>query len=103
MTSHPGGEWVYYGTEVTDKTGRITFTIPPDKCLTYGIYPVKMIVRGDHTSADFYLVVVPPKTECVVFSIDGSFTASVSVTGKDPKVRAGAVDIVRYVAKNPSI
>jgi membrane-associated phosphatidylinositol transfer protein len=32
-----------------------------------------------------------------VFSIDGSFTASVSVTGRDPKVRAGAVDIVRCV------
>lgn len=54
--------------------------------------------RGDHTSVDFYLAVVPPQTECVVFSIDGSFTASVSVTGRDPKVRAGAVDIVRYVA-----
>lgn len=45
---------------------------------------------------DFVLTVVPPKTECVVFSIDGSFTASMSVTGKDPKVRPGAVDIVRH-------
>lgn len=51
--------------------------------------------RGDHTSATLYLTVVPPKTESVVFSIDGSFTASVSVTGRDPKVRAGAVDVVR--------
>lgn len=54
-------------------------------------------MRGDHTSVDFYLAVVPPKTETIVFSIDGSFTASVSVTGRDPKVRAGAVDIVRFV------
>ena len=46
---------------------------------------------------DFYLTVLPPKTECVVFSIDGSFTASVSIMGKDPKVRAGAVDVVRFV------
>jgi hypothetical protein len=53
------------------------------------------LFRGDHTSVDFYMAVVPPKTECVVFSIDGSFTASMSVTGRDPKVRAGAVDIVR--------
>lgn len=51
--------------------------------------------RGDHTYADCYLTVVPPSTECVVFSIDGSFTASVSIMGKDPKVRAGAVDVVR--------
>lgn len=54
-----------------------------------------MVVRGDHTSVDFFMAVVPPKTECIVFSIDGSFTASVSVTGRDPKVRAGAVDVVR--------
>lgn len=56
-----------------------------------------MIFRGDHTFVDFFLTVIPPKTECVVFSIDGSFTASMSVSGKDPKVRAGAVDIVRYI------
>lgn len=35
--------------------------------------------------------------ECVVFSIDGSFAASVSIMGSDPKVRAGAVDVVRQV------
>lgn len=32
----------------------------------------------------------------MVFSIDGSFAASVSIMGSDPKVRAGAVDVVRY-------
>lgn len=96
MKDHPAGEWGYIATEVTDKTGRIYHTLSEDKALGYGIYPVKMVVRGDHTSVDFYLAVVPPKTECVVFSIDGSFTASVSVTGRDPKVRAGAVDVVRY-------
>lgn len=34
----------------------------------------------------------------MVFSIDGSFAASVSIMGSDPKVRAGAVDVVRSVA-----
>ncbi|XP_025836899.1 protein retinal degeneration B isoform X2 [Agrilus planipennis] len=96
MKDAPAGEWSHIATEVTDKTGRITYTIPDDKSLGYGLYPVKMVVRGDHTSVDFFLAVVPPKTECVVFSIDGSFTASVSVTGRDPKVRAGAVDVVRH-------
>ncbi|KAF5282248.1 hypothetical protein FQR65_LT14380 [Abscondita terminalis] len=91
-----GGEWLQVATEVTDKTGRITFTIPEDKSLSYGLYPIKMVVRGDHTAVDFFLAVVPPKTECIVFSIDGSFTASMSVTGRDPKVRAGAVDVVRH-------
>ncbi|CAL4124988.1 unnamed protein product, partial [Meganyctiphanes norvegica] len=96
MRDPPGGDWQQLVTEVADKTGRIFFTIPPDKQLGYGMYPVKMVVRGDHTSCNLYLTVVPNKTECVVFSIDGSFTASVSVTGKDPKVRAGAVDVVRH-------
>ena len=32
----------------------------------------------------------------MVFSIDGSFTSSVSLSGKDPKVRPGAVDVVRF-------
>lgn len=90
------GEWTFLSTEVTDKNGRINYVIPKDKGMTYGIFPVKMTVRGDHTCLEFLLAVVPQKTECVVFSIDGSFTASVSVTGKDPKVRAGAVDVVRH-------
>lgn len=54
--------------------------------------------RGDHTFADSYLTVIPRGTEFVVFSIDGSFAASVSIMGSDPKVRAGAVDVVRYLA-----
>ncbi|KAK4309749.1 hypothetical protein Pmani_018626 [Petrolisthes manimaculis] len=96
MRDPPGGDWQQVSTEVTDKTGRVAFTLPPDKALSCGMYPVKMVVRGDHTSATMYLTVVPPRTECAVFSIDGSFTASVSVSGKDPKVRAGAVDVVRH-------
>ncbi|XP_076054545.1 retinal degeneration B isoform X16 [Oratosquilla oratoria] len=96
MQDPPGGDWLHLTTEQTDKNGRVIFNIPSEKALSYGMYPVKMVVRGDHTSCTMYLAVVPPKTECVVFSIDGSFAASVSVTGRDPKVRAGAVDVVRH-------
>lgn len=73
-------------------------------CIVYCLYfmfslPVVMLswflYRGDHTWVDSNLAVLPPKTESVVFSIDGSFTASVSIRGKDPKVRAGAVYVVR--------
>ncbi len=56
-----------------------------------------ILCRGDHTSLDLFMAVVPAKTEAVVFSIDGSLTASVSVSGRDPKVRAGSIDVVRYV------
>ncbi|XP_022208491.2 protein retinal degeneration B isoform X3 [Drosophila obscura] len=96
MKDPPAGEWTFLTTEMTDKNGRISYSIPDQLSLGYGIYPVKMVVRGDHTSVDCYMAVVPPLTECVVFSIDGSFTASMSVTGRDPKVRAGAVDVCRH-------
>ncbi|RUS73636.1 hypothetical protein EGW08_018609, partial [Elysia chlorotica] len=95
MKQPPTGDWVLVGTDQTDSHGRLIYTIPAEHRLSQGMYPVKLIVRGDHTSVDMYLAVLPPKTETVVFSIDGSFTASVSIMGKDPKVRAGAVDVVR--------
>ncbi|XP_061672325.1 membrane-associated phosphatidylinositol transfer protein 2-like isoform X2 [Syngnathoides biaculeatus] len=96
MTQPPSGEWVYFNTEVTNSSGRVSFVLPDDKRLGVGVYPVKMVVRGDHTFADSYLTVIPRGTEFVVFSIDGSFAASVSIMGSDPKVRAGAVDVVRH-------
>lgn len=58
-------------------------------------FSVFSIHRGDQTSAEAYLTVLPRGMECVVFSIDGSFAASVSIMGSDPKVRPGAVDVVR--------
>uniref|UniRef100_A0A4W6BV73 Phosphatidylinositol transfer protein membrane associated 2 n=1 Tax=Lates calcarifer TaxID=8187 RepID=A0A4W6BV73_LATCA len=96
MTQPPSGEWVYFDTELTNSSGRISYVIPENKRLGIGVYPVKMVVRGDHTFADSYLTILPRGTEFVVFSIDGSFAASVSIMGSDPKVRAGAVDVVRY-------
>uniref|UniRef100_A0A8C9Y3Z8 Phosphatidylinositol transfer protein membrane associated 2 n=1 Tax=Sander lucioperca TaxID=283035 RepID=A0A8C9Y3Z8_SANLU len=96
MTQPPSGEWVYFNTQVTNSSGRVSFAIPEKKRLGIGVYPVKMVVRGDHTCADSYLTAVPRGTEFVVFSIDGSFAASVSIMGSDPKVRAGAVDVVRH-------
>nr|XP_039255397.1 membrane-associated phosphatidylinositol transfer protein 2-like isoform X1 [Styela clava]XP_039255473.1 membrane-associated phosphatidylinositol transfer protein 2-like isoform X1 [Styela clava] len=89
-------EWSLIATEVTDSHGKITCSVANDKRLPLGIFPVKMVVRGDLTIADSYLAVLPPHTDCVIFSIDGSFAASVSIMGSDPKVRPGSVDIVRH-------
>ncbi|KAG8456052.1 hypothetical protein GDO86_002015 [Hymenochirus boettgeri] len=96
MTQPPAGEWVYFDTEISNSSGRVSYVIPENKRLGIGVYPVKMVVRGDHTYADSYITVLPKGTEFVVFSIDGSFAASVSIMGSDPKVRAGAVDVVRH-------
>ncbi|XP_016835074.1 membrane-associated phosphatidylinositol transfer protein 2 isoform X4 [Cricetulus griseus] len=96
MMQPPSGEWLYLDTLVTNSSGRVTYTIPETHRLGVGVYPIKMVVRGDHTFADSYITVLPKGTEFVVFSIDGSFAASVSIMGSDPKVRAGAVDVVRH-------
>jgi len=96
MKEPPSGEWTFLATELTDKSGRVTYKIPEKEKLGYGVYPVKMVVRGDHTLLASQMAVVPCQTEAVIFSIDGSFTASVSVSGKDPKVRPSSVDVVRH-------
>uniref|UniRef100_A0A452QMQ7 Phosphatidylinositol transfer protein membrane associated 1 n=1 Tax=Ursus americanus TaxID=9643 RepID=A0A452QMQ7_URSAM len=96
MTQPLSGKWIHFGTEVTNSSGRLTFPVPLERALGIGVYPVRMVVRGDHTYAECCLTVVARGTEAVVFSIDGSFTASVSIMGSDPKVRAGAVDVVRH-------
>ncbi|CAH6793473.1 membrane-associated phosphatidylinositol transfer protein 1 isoform X1 [Phodopus roborovskii] len=96
MTQPLSGKWIHFGTEVTNSSGRLTFPVPSERALGIGVYPVRMVVRGDHTYAECCLTVVARGTEAVVFSIDGSFTASVSIMGSDPKVRAGAVDVVRH-------
>nr|XP_032635192.1 membrane-associated phosphatidylinositol transfer protein 3-like [Chelonoidis abingdonii] len=96
MTEPSSGRWVYFDTEITNSSGRISYNIPKQKRLRVGVYPIKMVVRGDQSNALSYLTVLPPGMECVVFSIDGSFAASVSIMGSDPKVRAGAVDVVRH-------
>ncbi|CAB1432824.1 unnamed protein product [Pleuronectes platessa] len=96
MTQPQSGRWVHFDTEVANSSGRVTYTIPKSKKLGQGVYPIKMVVKGDQTSAEAYLTVLPRGMECVVFSIDGSFAASVSIMGSDPKVRPGAVDVVRH-------
>ncbi|ESN96762.1 hypothetical protein HELRODRAFT_67527 [Helobdella robusta] len=89
------GQEEHLSTELTDQNGRIVYHIPEHKKLSAGLYSVNMTVRVDQSSASFYMVVLPARTEVVVFSIDGSFTASVSIMGRDPKVKPGAVDVVR--------
>ncbi len=89
-------DWKYYSSELTDNHGKLKYVLPNEKRLSLGMYMVKMIVKCDHTVVEFNLTVLPANTESVVFSIDGSFAANISFSGTDPKVRAGAVDVVRH-------
>ena len=82
MKDPPVGDWVHVATEVTDKHGRLSFSLPSEHIMGYGVFPVRMLVRGDHSMLHMNLCCVPPQTETVVFSIDGSFAGSMSLTGK---------------------
>lgn len=89
-----GGDWQLIKTDLTDSHGKITFEL--GKRLPVGIHCVKLIVHGDHSFLDLYVAVAPLLEQFVVFSVDGSLTGSMSVTGRDPRVRPGAIDVVRY-------
>ncbi len=89
-------EWKLYANAVTDSHGKLKYELPKEKSLPLGMYKVRMVVKCDHTQVEFYLAVLPLNTDAVVFSIDGSFAANISFSGTDPKVRAGAVDVVRH-------
>lgn len=45
MTQPQSGRWVNFDTEVTNSSGRVTYTIPKSKQLGLGVYPVKMVVK----------------------------------------------------------
>uniref|UniRef100_H3DFL3 Membrane-associated phosphatidylinositol transfer protein 3 n=1 Tax=Tetraodon nigroviridis TaxID=99883 RepID=H3DFL3_TETNG len=96
MTQPQSGHWVHFDTEMANSSGRVAYTIPKSKKLGLGVYPIKMVVKGGSDERRGLLTVLPRAMECVVFSIDGSFAASVSIMGSDPKVRPGAVDVVRH-------
>uniref|UniRef100_A0A1I8FNN1 DDHD domain-containing protein n=1 Tax=Macrostomum lignano TaxID=282301 RepID=A0A1I8FNN1_9PLAT len=84
------GEWSYVGSCNTDSHGKAVFTVPAERRLAQGV------PRATIQSADLNLAVLPPATECVVFSVDGSFAASVSINGRRSKSSPGAVDVVRH-------
>ena len=77
------GSWAYVCTEVTDSSGRIRFSLPEQIHLPDGLYPIKMTAESDPDHPVIItLAIVPPQTEVVVFSVDGSFAASLSLMGK---------------------
>lgn len=45
MTQPQSGRWVHFDTEVTNSSGRVTYTIPKSKKLSLGVYPIKMVVK----------------------------------------------------------
>lgn len=109
----PCGEWKLLATEKTsngewgrvygidDDGGRIFYEISANDHLTEGVYPVRMLVRGDYSLAAFSLFVVKPNTQAVVFDIDGTLTTKDSELHQEllngdyvPEAYLNAVDVV---------
>jgi len=105
--------WVFIKTCVTDQEGKVKLALNDEKLEPIShhlrkagkIVPYKWQVSVDRSFAIAYLWTVDSKTEpdfnksttkSVIFSIDGAFAGSKSATGSDPKVKPGAVDLVRF-------
>ncbi|VEL27361.1 unnamed protein product, partial [Protopolystoma xenopodis] len=83
QTRPPQGPWSYLGTEVTDPAGRIIFRVPDQRRLSLGLHSIRLTPLSDSTHfVQLTLAVLPIRTEIVVFSVDGSFAASLSLMGK---------------------
>lgn len=61
---------------VDDAGGRIFFPIPEAKALGPGMHRVHLVVRGDLSSADLFIDVVPAGTPVFVSDVDGTLTTS---------------------------
>lgn len=45
MAEPSSGRWVHLDTEITNNSGRVTYSVPRPRRLGVGVYPVKMVVR----------------------------------------------------------
>ena len=59
---------------VEDSGGRVYFQLPSEKELGVGRHRVRMVVRGDHSSADQYIEVLPKGAAIFVTDMDGTLT-----------------------------
>ncbi|VDD76171.1 unnamed protein product [Mesocestoides corti] len=91
--------WKSLGRQCTDSNGRLAFQIPDAHRLPIGLHRIQLVPSSgdpDEQTVGLTMAIVPPGCDVVICSIDGSFAASLSLMGKDPKVRAGSVDIMRH-------
>ncbi|MFO0589255.1 MAG: phosphatidylinositol transfer protein [Polyangiaceae bacterium] len=90
---------------VDDSGGRVYFQIPPDEALGLGRHRVHLVVRGDLTTADMFIEVVPKGTPMFVSDVDGTLTTSENVefvallTGTIPDANTDSAKALGILAK----
>jgi phosphatidate phosphatase PAH1 len=113
-----GGAWEKLGTArttdggnhatvegVSDSGGRIYFQMPAGRELAVGRHRVRLVVAGDHTSADLLVDVVPKNAPVFVSDVDGTLTSSENaefpalLTGNLPDAQPDAAAVLSALAK----
>lgn len=64
---------------VEDTGGRIYFQVPPTQPLGLGRHRVHLVVKGDLSTTELFIEVLPPTTSILVSDIDGTLTPSDAV------------------------
>ncbi len=86
---------------VSDEGGRVYFQIPASRRLGVGWHRLLFVVRGDHSTAEQWINVLPAGARVVVSDVDGTLTESENaallalLTGPPPAANAGGADMLR--------
>jgi len=90
---------------VADTGGRVFFRIPEEKRLGIGRHRIHFVVKGDLSTADASLTILPPGARVVVTDIDGTLTTSEYAQAWDtllsisPEAHPGAADAFWALAR----
>ncbi len=88
---------------VEDTGGRIYWELPPTERLPVGRHRIVFVVRGDHTTAEQFIDVLPAGTRIVVSDVDGTQTSSETaawgslLTGSGPDPRPYGADVLHQL------
>jgi hypothetical protein len=89
---------------VDDSGGRVYFEIPADKLLDLGRHRIHLVVKGDLTTTDLFVEIVPKGTPVFVSDVDGTLTTSENaeygalLTGSLPDVHPHAAQAFSILA-----
>lgn len=90
---------------VDDGGGRVYFQIPASSALGPGRHRVHLVVKGDLSTTDLFIEVVPPGTPVFVSDVDGTLTSSETaeftklLTGDLPDVHVDAAEAMKRLVQ----
>jgi hypothetical protein len=90
---------------IEDTGGRVFFRIPDDRRLAEGRHRIHFVVRGDLSTAEQFIQVLPPGARVAVTDIDGTLTTSENAQAWDvllsisPEAHPGAADALWALAR----